>query len=276
MIISKRIAKIAIFFNLCALAVLTGCMERPTATRGAWGPNYANHLYFYNAGSPYYEFTNYYLLAKPVEIDGKKWTTTEHYFQAQKYPNTPWLQNKIQAAGTPREAFNIGRDSQYSQYKDKNWDTNKYQIMKKAVRAKFTQDEALKRLLINTGDKILVEDAGVKDADWGAGANYNGGNNLGKALMAIRDELTQKAAPQWTKDQQTIINYLKVLQQSAQGKPSEQSVTMLVNWLVRQHGAQKSTWERVKAQMEPMQMKPDLQQDLVNDIIHFVDIELNK
>ncbi len=259
-----------------------------TKTGGTWGPNYANHLYFYQKGAPYYEFTNYYALPKPVEIDGKKWATTEHYFQAQKYPNTPWLQDKIRAAQTPREAFDIGRDNQNAQYKDRNWDVNKYDVMKKAVRAKFTQDDNLKKLLIGTGDKILVEDAGANDADWGAGADYNGGNNLGKTLMVIRDELTGKkttvqpsnpaaqppavtAYPEWTSNQQTIIDFLQVLQGNLTGK-SKNAITMLLNWLLQQDGSKKSTWQRVKDQLETA--VPASERDLLDAIKQMVNQEL--
>jgi ribA/ribD-fused uncharacterized protein len=257
-------------------------------TGGTWGPNYANHLYFYQKGAPYYEFTNYYALPKPVEIDSKKWATTEHYFQAQKYPHTPWLQDKIRAAQTPREAFDIGRDNQYAQYKDRNWDVNKYDVMKKAVRAKFTQDDNLKKLLIGTGDKILVEDAGANDADWGAGADYNGGNNLGKTLMAIRDELTGKkttgqpstpaaqppavtAYPEWTSNQQTIIDFLQALQGNLTGK-SKNAITMLLNWLLQQDGSKKSTWQRVKDQLETD--IPASERDLLDAIKQMVNQEL--
>jgi len=34
---------------------------------------------FYNRDDPYYEFTNFFI--RPIELDGKVWPTSEHFFQ---------------------------------------------------------------------------------------------------------------------------------------------------------------------------------------------------
>jgi len=64
----------------------------------------------------------------------------------------------------------------------------KYDIMKKALRAKFTQHKDLKKILLETGDAELIENA-PKDYQWGCGSKGTGLNLLGKALMDIREEL---------------------------------------------------------------------------------------
>lgn len=161
----------------------------PQAALTMWGPHKANHIYFYQSSNPYYEFTNFY--GSSVNIEGKQWPTTEHYFQAQKFNNTN-IQEMIRTAATPREAFTISRNVQYDQYKiDKNlWENFlRYEVMAKAIRAKFNQHGHLRNLLLNTGDQILVEDAGRNDSVWGAGADYQGANHLGRILMHVRDEL---------------------------------------------------------------------------------------
>jgi ribA/ribD-fused uncharacterized protein len=67
-----------------------------------------------------------------------------------------------------------------------------------ALRAKFSQNQALKDYLLATGDAILVE-AAPRDRLWGIGMGENnpdvadqkkwkGRNLLGKALMQVRDE----------------------------------------------------------------------------------------
>lgn len=67
--------------------------------------------------------------------------------------------------------------------------------------AKFTQNEALKNYLINTGKRILVEASPV-DRIWGIGLTadsekaknpmlWNGLNLLGFALMKVRDLIIQ-------------------------------------------------------------------------------------
>ena len=68
-------------------------------------------------------------------------------------------------------------------------------------RLKFSQNHQLRRLLLSTADKTLVEAAG-NDAIWGiginvkqayAGAQWRGENLLGEALMQVRGELCSSA-----------------------------------------------------------------------------------
>ncbi len=60
--------------------------------------------------------------------------------------------------------------------------------MKKALRAKFTQHQDLKKVLLETGDAEIIENA-PGDYQWGCGRTGTGLNLLGKALMDIRGEL---------------------------------------------------------------------------------------
>ena len=50
----------------------------------------------------------------------------------------------------------------------------------------------LQQLLLGTGNKILVENAGANDASWGAGANGQGDNHLGRLLMLVRERVTAR------------------------------------------------------------------------------------
>ena len=71
------------------------------------------------------------------------------------------------------------------------WSTTKFDRMKNVLRAKFTQHEDLRELLLLTGDARLVESATVDNEvnrTWGE-VNGVGRNMLGKLLMEIRDEL---------------------------------------------------------------------------------------
>ena len=60
--------------------------------------------------------------------------------------------------------------------------------MEDICRAKFTQNEELKKKLIDTGDATLIEGNTWNDTFWGV-CNGVGENNLGKILMKIREEL---------------------------------------------------------------------------------------
>lgn len=92
-------------------------------------------------------------------------------------------------------------------YDDNVWAKVRYQAMLDGLRYKFTQNEDLKAILLETGDAILVEDSpfdnvwGVKlgkkdrygqiDNRWKNVNYWQGLNLLGFALMEIRDELNQ-------------------------------------------------------------------------------------
>ena len=66
--------------------------------------------------------------------------------------------------------------------------------MRDAVRAKFTQHDDLRALLLSTGDAMLVEHT-ENDDYWGDGGDGSGRNMLGQILMQIRTELRQGPQP---------------------------------------------------------------------------------
>lgn len=57
--------------------------------------------------------------------------------------------------------------------------------MKKVVQHKFEQNDHLRKQLLHTGDRELVED--TKDSFWGCGEDGTGANHLGKILMSVRE-----------------------------------------------------------------------------------------
>lgn len=140
-------------------------------------------LDFYSRSKAYGEFSNFALF--PITVDGKLWPTSEHYYQAHKYSD-PKLQEWVRLGDTPVEAAKRGRDK--SKPKRKDWDQVKDGIMEKALVAKFTQHEVLKKLLLATGDSALYEHT-KNDCYWGDCGDRSGKNKLGKALMKIRGQL---------------------------------------------------------------------------------------
>lgn len=147
--------------------------------------NRSGPIKFYNRGEPYYEFTNFYEVV--VEIDGKHWPTTEHYFQAQKFVGTPILET-IRMLSRPREAFNISRDPRYSRWRRPDWEEVKEDVMYKALQAKFSQHRDLRQQLLKTGDRDLIEHS-PHDSYWGDGGDGTGKNRLGELLMRLRKEM---------------------------------------------------------------------------------------
>jgi N-glycosidase YbiA len=63
--------------------------------------------------------------------------------------------------------------------------------MRKAVTAKFEQHPELTRLLLGTGDALLVENTSNDDY-WGDGGDGSGRNMLGRILMEVRQRLRDR------------------------------------------------------------------------------------
>lgn len=82
-------------------------------------------------------------------------------------------------------------------FDQKIWDENKEKIVFDNNMNKFSQNEDLKKILIDTGDKVLAEAARF-DNIWGIGTvkhetdmtKWKGKNLLGKILMRVRNELS--------------------------------------------------------------------------------------
>jgi ribA/ribD-fused uncharacterized protein len=135
----------------------------------------------------YGEFSNF--AAFPIVLDGKRWPTSEHYFQAQKFED-PAYQEKIRTTNSPMQAARLGRDRKQKLRRD--WESVKVGVMRVAVVAKFIQHEELRTLLLGTGDAKLVEHT-ENDSYWGDGGDGSGKNMLGRILMEVREQLRSKA-----------------------------------------------------------------------------------
>ncbi|MGB0932202.1 MAG: NADAR family protein [Chitinophagales bacterium] len=141
---------------------------------------------FYSTADEYGDFSNFALF--PIKLKGKMWATSEHYFQAQKFKGMPH-EAKIRKAAKPMLAAQMGRSRKVKLRLD--WEKVKDSVMLDAVRAKFTQYEELKDLLISTGAAKIVEHT-ANDSYWGDGGDGKGKNRLGQILMLVRKELKEK------------------------------------------------------------------------------------
>lgn len=148
-----------------------------------------NEIKFYKRQEPYYEFSNFAEFA--IEVDGEKYPTNEHYFQAAKFQD-PALHKKVREADGPGKAFKLGRNPGYREKIRSDWESFRLQAMTTAVQAKFTQHDELRKLLLATGDAHLIEDSPV-DYFWGVGADGSGKNKLGLILMEVRASLKEEA-----------------------------------------------------------------------------------
>ncbi|MDQ0370892.1 NADAR family protein [Catenuloplanes indicus] len=141
-------------------------------------------IYFYGADDvPYGCFSNF--SPHGFDLDGHRWPTSEHYFQAQKYAGTRHA-DLIRRAATPLRAAELGRDRSRPLRRD--WDRVKDDVMRRAVTAKFTAHPGIRAVLLDTGDAEIVEDTGT-DHYWGRGRTGTGKNRLGRILMRTRTQL---------------------------------------------------------------------------------------
>lgn len=116
-----------------------------------------------------------------IWIDGERYRTVEHAYQAAKAHNEE-VRCLIRNARTPGIAKKLG----YSCKLPSDWDVKKIDIMRGFVREKF-QNPLLRAMLLATEDALLVEGNTWNDTTWGV-CRGEGQNWLGKILMEIREE----------------------------------------------------------------------------------------
>lgn len=130
--------------------------------------------------------SNFYRDRQPVLFNGKYYLTAEHAFQAAKATSEE-AREYVASAPDAREAKKRGREILCR----KDWDQVKVQVMVAIVWEKFSENENLKRALLETGNAYLEEGNWWKDTFWGV-CNGEGSNILGHILMAVRDGLRRQ------------------------------------------------------------------------------------
>ena len=140
---------------------------------------------FNSKSEAYTELSNFHW--SPFLLDDKMWPTVEHYFQAQKFPADPELQERIREAKSALSAKRLGRTKTMAFRND--WNTIRDNVMYTGIKAKFQQNPVLATLLAGTGRAWLIEKAS-RESYWGSGPNGCGKNKTGHILMRVRLELS--------------------------------------------------------------------------------------
>lgn len=132
-----------------------------------------------------YFLSNFYLCG--ITYNGMKFTNAEALFQSFKALNRQHEYCDL----TGKEAKRKGRTEDLPS----NWDEARLPLMEGILRLKFTQNDNLKQMLLNTGEQELIESNTWHDNFWGScecsRCGDKGENNLGKLLMKIRKELSE-------------------------------------------------------------------------------------
>ncbi|MFR9779928.1 NADAR family protein [Micromonospora sp. MS34] len=135
----------------------------------------------------------------PFTVDGRTYATAEHWMMWRKATlfGDAEVAERILAAPHPHRAKSLGR--QVRGFDEATWAARRYAVVVDGSVPKFGQHEELRRFLLGTGQRVLVEASPV-DRIWGIGlaaddpraadpARWRGDNLLGFALMAARAAL---------------------------------------------------------------------------------------
>jgi len=135
----------------------------------------------------------------PFIVDGYEYLTAEQFMMHQKalFFGDEEIAKKIMATDRPDEQKSLGR--QVKDFNVDKWSKVCLGIVYKGNYAKFTQNEELKKELMETGDRMIVE-ASPYDQIWGIGMgeneegiedpmNWKGQNLLGWSIMMVRQHL---------------------------------------------------------------------------------------
>jgi ribA/ribD-fused uncharacterized protein len=154
-------------------------------------------VFFHLPTEPHGFLSNWY--PSPFDLDGIHFTSAEQYIMYSKciiFGDTASAQ-KVLATEDTKEQQAIGRNAKG--YVGSVWSGMRQIVAVRGLLAKFSQNEDLKRQLLDTGDAWLVECA-HSDTTWACGIRLNederfdsskwrGQNILGFALMEVRSHL---------------------------------------------------------------------------------------
>lgn len=157
----------------------------PTATHHQ-GLDTDELIFFYE--QEFYVLSNFSSFS--LQWRGERFDTSEAAYHFEKFPRDQGIRMQILRAASAHEAYKIAE--RYKKDRRPDWDSMKVQIMREILRAKARQHEYVRRKLLETGDRVLVENS-WRDDYWGWGPNRDGQNMLGRLWMEVRTEL--RSAP---------------------------------------------------------------------------------
>lgn len=143
-------------------------------------------VFFYEA--EFYPLSNF--SAFKLHWEGREFHTSEAAYQWEKFRGNgspmEMARNAILNASSAHQAFKIAESCRNVRHMD--WDVVKVPIMERILRAKIHQHTYVMTKLLETGNRLLVEDS-WRDGFWGWGEDRKGQNMLGKLWMKLRKEI---------------------------------------------------------------------------------------
>ena len=154
-----------------------------------------NEVFFYE--QDFYVLSNF--SAFTLYWRGLRFDTSEAAYHWEKFTDQDGalvdvraIRHAILTAPSAHEAFKIAERNKAHRRPD--WDDVKLEIMLNILREKVAQHEYVRRKLLATGDRCLIENS-WRDDFWGWGPNRDGKNMLGTLWMRVRAELREQELP---------------------------------------------------------------------------------
>lgn len=175
-------------------AIVRHAPVRPEATSECHGLDTPERVCFYE--QDFYVLSNFSSFS--VHWCGLVFPTSEHAYHWDKFRyavegesdndrhQRASLADSIRLATSAHEAFKLAE--YWKGLRRPDWDAVKVDHMRSILRLKVNQHEYVRRKLLATGDRELVENS-WRDDFWGWGPNRDGKNMLGQLWMEIRAEL---------------------------------------------------------------------------------------
>ncbi|KAG8218935.1 hypothetical protein J3R82DRAFT_4643 [Butyriboletus roseoflavus] len=123
-----------------------------------------------------------------VMYKNKMYPTALHLLEAMKFIHQPALQERIRTCKDVNDMYPLS--ASYQEHVRSDWGQVFLQTMEDVLYLKFKQHPSLRMLLLRTGllDIVYADD----NEYWGEGPLGEGANELGKALVRVRERLQQE------------------------------------------------------------------------------------
>lgn len=182
--------------RIANISVVEAALDRLAAAPSLPQPTGEDAVDFYEREFyPLSNFSSFSLMWEVSPLEGRmRFDTSEAVYHFEKFikrGRIPTMQqvrlaHRIRTAPSAHEAFKLAEVNRHLRRDD--WDEIKVDVMRRIIRAKAEQHEYVRRKLLETGDRPLIEGS-WRDDFWGIGPNRDGQNMLGKLWMELRAEL---------------------------------------------------------------------------------------